>query len=65
MFSSAHPGQHGFGHINAQPRQYWIDRFQAHGMRFNRAATEHMADALRQRLERGFWLADNVCLFDR
>lgn len=27
LFSAAVPGQGGHGHINCQPKQYWIDRF--------------------------------------
>jgi len=65
MFSAAHPGQHGYGHINAQPRSYWIERFKRQGLRFNQAATQRLERELRSRLQRGFWLADNVCLFDR
>jgi cyclopropane fatty-acyl-phospholipid synthase-like methyltransferase len=28
MFSAATPGQGGYGHINEQPHEYWIERFQ-------------------------------------
>jgi SAM-dependent methyltransferase len=27
LISAAPPGQDGWGHINCQPKQYWIDRF--------------------------------------
>lgn len=27
LFSAAVPGQGGHGHINCQPKQYWIDKF--------------------------------------
>jgi SAM-dependent methyltransferase len=28
MFSAAVPGQGGYGHINEQPHEYWIERFE-------------------------------------
>ena len=31
VFSAALPRQPGFGHINARPHRYWIDRFAQHG----------------------------------
>src|SRR5438105_6607867 len=31
LFSAAIPGQGGHGHLNEQPRQYWIDLFQHDG----------------------------------
>ena len=65
LFSAAHPGQHGFGHINAQPRAYWIERFRSHGFRLNERATDAISLHLRRRLKRGFWLAENVFLLDR
>jgi trans-aconitate methyltransferase len=32
VFTAAQPGQGGIGHINEQPRQYWVDQFLACGM---------------------------------
>lgn len=31
LFSAAHPGQGGDGHINEQPISYWIEKFAEHG----------------------------------
>lgn len=31
-FTAAHPGQIGSGHVNCQPREYWIDLFANEGM---------------------------------
>jgi hypothetical protein len=33
------PGQWGDGHINCQPKQFWIDLMQGHGWSFNEQAT--------------------------
>lgn len=32
LFSAAPPGQDGGGHINCQPKQFWIDKFAEHGL---------------------------------
>jgi SAM-dependent methyltransferase len=31
IFTAAHPGQGGIGHLNEQPPEYWIALFNAHG----------------------------------
>src|SRR5215216_2801725 len=31
VFSAAHPGQYGQGHVNEQEKPYWIERFERHG----------------------------------
>jgi SAM-dependent methyltransferase len=31
IFTAAHPGQGGIGHLNEQPPEYWIGYFKAHG----------------------------------
>ena len=31
LMTAAQPGQGGLGHLNEQPRQYWIDKFQRRG----------------------------------
>ena len=31
IFTAAHPGQGGIGHLNEQPPEYWIELFKAHG----------------------------------
>jgi hypothetical protein len=33
VFTAAQPGQHGAGHVNEQPPDYWIIRFRQQGMR--------------------------------
>ena len=61
VFTAAPPGQGGTGHINEQPAEYWISRFEGCGMR-------HRSD-LQQRVAIGFararsrWLATNVLVF--
>ncbi len=33
VFTAAHPGQGGIGHLNEQPPEYWKELFKAHGFR--------------------------------
>jgi SAM-dependent methyltransferase len=42
VFSAAQPGQGGTGHINEQPPQYWIERFERFGFFFDSARTEEL-----------------------
>jgi SAM-dependent methyltransferase len=64
IFSSAHPKQGGYGHINEQPRSYWIERFTRQGLRFEAEKTAQLEEHLRRHLVRGMWFADNICLFE-
>ncbi len=45
VFSAAQPGQGGTGHINEQPCDYWIARFEKFGFRFDSEATKQLRDA--------------------
>jgi SAM-dependent methyltransferase len=64
VFTAAHPGQGGHGHINEQPQSYWIERFAANGMRHNAAMSSELAKTFQQ--ERVvYWLIDNVMVFER
>lgn len=63
LFSAAHPGQGGVGHINEQPESYWIQRFEKANYRLDLEATK----TLRQRFADGgasSWFRENpfVCL---
>lgn len=64
VFTAAGPGQPGQGHIHLQPKSYWIERFATHGFVFNEAKTRALEQYLRAHLFRGFWLADNIAVFE-
>ena len=62
LVTAAPPGQGGRYHVNEQPYQYWISKFEIHGLRFDETTTQ----TLRKQLdERGAlsWLADNMMAF--
>lgn len=63
IFSAAHPGQSGQGHINLQPKAYWIERFARRGFRFDQPCADQLECYLRANLIRGFWLADNIGVY--
>jgi SAM-dependent methyltransferase len=47
IFTAAQPGQGGTGHINEQPREYWISKFASIGFRLEEALTVAFANRLR------------------
>lgn len=49
IFTAAHPGQGGTGHVNEQPREYWLERFTRGGMTFDEAASGELAGRIRAR----------------
>jgi SAM-dependent methyltransferase len=63
VFSAAHPGQGGTGHVNEQPQAYWIERFETVGATHDADATERLLDALdRNGLTRP-WYRENAIVF--
>jgi SAM-dependent methyltransferase len=62
LFSAAHPGQGGTGHINEQLDTYWIQRFEQRGFRLDRESTDKLRDRFAER-EASQWFRDNpfVC----
>ena len=49
VFSAATPGQGGYEHVNEQPNEYWIRKFDARGFRYDRLISDLM------RAEWGVW----------
>jgi SAM-dependent methyltransferase len=60
IFSAAHPGQGGTGHINEQPKEYWIQRFERHGYSLDKAGMESLVEGFRLRNTPGKWFHSNV-----
>ena len=50
--------------MNEQPREYWLERFAAHGMSEDSASTRRLAAELRA-LRAVPWLAPNVIILRR
>lgn len=58
LFSAAHPGQGGDGHINEQPFEYWQERFKAHGYEHLEIRTLFKDD-----WEIEEWYRENIALY--
>ena len=66
VFSAAKPGQWGDGHINCQPKEFWIKLFGSCGWSYDQASTDDFTSALKQSSEipqKLPWLVDNFMLF--
>lgn len=58
LFSAAHPGQGGDGHINEQPVDYWIHKFEEHGYKPVEIKQHFQTD---DKIET--WYRENLILF--
>ncbi len=47
LLTSAQPGQGGTGHINEQPKSFWIEKFAARGYVYDEARSQRLSDALK------------------
>jgi SAM-dependent methyltransferase len=65
VFSAAHPGQGGLGHINEQDQQYWGMRFEANGSPLSSEATEDLRRRFLANDVTAPWFVDNVMVFRR
>lgn len=65
VFSAAPPGQGGVGHVNEQPREYWIEAFAAAGAHHDAAASERLRDRIASRPPVKPWYRDNAMVFRR
>ncbi len=63
VFTAAHPGQGGTGHVNEQPKDYWIGRFERRGMLHCPELADELARMWRQAAVESTWLPDNVMVF--
>ena len=64
-FSAATPGQGGTGHINEQPKEYWIERFEKHGMRRDGDQSSRAIELFNKKGVTAPWFADNIMIFHR
>lgn len=61
-FSAARPGQGGIGHINCQPKAYWVKLFHEAGFWLDPDATDEWISWMRQGPYMG-WLLQNGMVF--
>jgi SAM-dependent methyltransferase len=65
VFTAARPGQGGTGHINEQPKSYWIERFERRGMRHNSELSKRVAQRFIDEKLTATWLYENVLVFEK
>jgi SAM-dependent methyltransferase len=65
VFSAAHPGQTGHGHINEQPKDYWIERFAKRRMRYCVEESTALIEEFKRQADVAHWLIQNAMAFRR
>ena len=63
VFSAAHPGQGGNGHLNEQSQNYWIKRFDASGHRYDLLTTGILSARWRDSGNVSSWYWQNLMVF--
>lgn len=66
LFSAAQPGQWGDGHINCQPKGFWINLFEKHGWVYQAASTQQFisqASQSKEIAENMPWMVNNFMIF--
>jgi SAM-dependent methyltransferase len=63
FFTAATPGQGGHHHVNEQPNEYWIRKFQRNGMRLDDIKTHFARRILGEKLKDAKFLAKNAMIF--
>jgi len=58
LFSAAHVGQGGDGHVNEQPMEYWINKFSNRGYKLINIKEEFQNNP-----DIEIWYKDNMCLY--
>ena len=66
VVTAAPPGQGGHGHINEQPRDYWIEHFRRAGMAYREDQAAQLRSELLANLpDQQSYIGDNVMVFVR
>jgi hypothetical protein len=63
VFTAAHPGQGGYGHVNEQPPSYWTERFRTAGMEPSLDETAALKRAFRSNGVQAPWFDENALVF--
>lgn len=63
VLTAAPPGQIGDGHINCQPKKYWLDKLVARGLTFDDIATQKLYTLWRNTFWATHWCEENLQVF--
>jgi 2-polyprenyl-3-methyl-5-hydroxy-6-metoxy-1,4-benzoquinol methylase len=64
IWSAAHPGQGGTGHINCQPKAYWDAKFKEAGLERNETMEARLLDHIKAGYHMG-WFLQNAMLYKK
>jgi SAM-dependent methyltransferase len=64
IWSAAHPGQGGTGHINCQPKDYWAELLTWHGLARDEELEQRLVDHAKNGYHMG-WFVQNAMVFKR
>jgi SAM-dependent methyltransferase len=65
VFTAAPPGQGGIGHVNEQPKAYWIARFERRGMRYRAQLSRLASEGFVKSEVYSDYLSHSVMVFER
>jgi len=65
VWAAAKPGQHWPGHVNLQPRDYWLRKFSARGWTLDASRTQTLRFAMTRLNAQHAEAADNFCVLVR
>ncbi len=65
MFTAAVPGQEGTNHINLQPHEFWLKKFENKGYYLNRALSNKFRYDLNDELKATRWYLDNMMILEK
>jgi SAM-dependent methyltransferase len=65
FFTAATPGQGGHHHVNEQPHEYWVRKFQRAGMRLDDIKTHFARRILGEKMKTVSWIPKNVLIFQQ
>ncbi|MBC7771416.1 MAG: class I SAM-dependent methyltransferase [Pyrinomonadaceae bacterium] len=66
VFTACPPNDHGRGngHINEQPKSYWIEKFEKLGYRVDQAKTDRIVNALKA-TDVSYYMHENLIVFEK
>jgi SAM-dependent methyltransferase len=64
IYTAAIPGQGGSDHVNEQPHEYWIEKFERRGYRYEKGQSERWRKETKER-EMPYFYSDNIMIFQK
>lgn len=65
VFTAAKPGQSGYNHFNCQSKEYWHDRLESRGLKYDYVRTMRLGELWRQTWTQLHHLEENLQVFTR